>query len=244
MKVLGQKSRSLVLTLAVLVACQAQGAELAPKAGGGKLTSCANIMPLGDSITLGVNGGYRNQLYTALQKKNCGVSFVGSLSDKNTRVADKNHEGHPGLTIGDMATEVKGWLGKYSPDIILLMIGTNDVAWWTTQNGAQIGARHDALIDRIQAARPDAWILVASIPPESSSIIQPNKVDRATLTQQLNSAIRSNVLARQAAGQKVRFVDVYSALALADLYDGIHPTEAAHAKIAQKWLEALEPLLP
>lgn len=244
MKTSGFKRTGMALLMTVLAICHAQGAESVPPAGPGKLASCASIMPLGDSITLGPNGGYRNNLYTALQKKNCGVSYVGSQQDRYTRVADKNHEGHPGKTVGDIADEVKDWLGKYQPNIVLLMAGTNDVAWWTTQNGTQIGARHDALIDKIQAARPNAWILVASIPPMSSAIIQPNKVDRATLTQQLNAAIRANVQARQSAGQKVRFVDVNSVLTTADLYDGIHPTEAAHAKIAQKWLDALLPLLP
>jgi lysophospholipase L1-like esterase len=222
----------------------ATAAKPTPAAGAGKLISCANIMPLGDSITLGVNGGYRNNLFTALQKKNCGVSYVGSQFDQYTRVANKDHEGHPGYTIGDMAREVKSWLSTSQPDIILLMIGTNDVAWWTTEKGVQIGTRHDALIGQIQAVRPNAWILVASIPPQSSSIILPNKVDRVTLAQDLNAAIRANVQARQSAGQKIRFVDVNSVLTTNDLYDGIHPTEAAHARIAQKWLDALLPLLP
>ncbi len=244
MKASGFRRTGMALLMAVLAASHAQGAESTPPTASGKLVSCANIMPLGDSITLGANGGYRNNLYTALQKKNCGVSYVGSLSDPNARVADKNHEGHAGQNIGDLAGGVKGWLSKYQPDIVLLMIGTNDVAWWTTQNGTQIGARHDALISQIQATRPNAWIFVASIPPMSSSIVPPNKVDRVILTQQLNAAIRANVQARQSAGQKVRFVDVNSVLTTADLYDGIHPTEAAHAKIAQKWLDALMPLLP
>jgi phospholipase/lecithinase/hemolysin len=62
-------------------------------------------------------------------------------------------------------------------------------------------------------------------------------VDRAMLTQEFNAVIRSNVDARTAAGQQVRFVDVNSVLTTADLYDGIHPTEAAHAKVAQIFLD-------
>ena len=238
------KHAGLALLMAVLAAGHAWGAEPKPAAGTGKLTSCANIMPLGDSITLGVSGGYRNELFKALQRKNCGVSYVGSQSDPYTRVPDKRHEGHPGYTMGDISRDMKGWLDGQRPDIILLMIGTNDVAWWTFENGKQTGARHDALIGQIQAARPQAWIFVASIPPMSSVLIEPNKADRAILTQQFNAAIRANVQARQSAGQKIRFVDVNAALVTADLYDGVHPTEAAHAKIAQKWLDALLPLLP
>jgi lysophospholipase L1-like esterase len=218
----------------------------APVNGTGvQLQSCAGIMPLGDSITLGVNGGYRNNLYTGLQQNNCGVDFVGTQFDVNTRVADKDHEGHPGFAIGDIANSVNAWLASTQPNVILLMIGTNDTAWWTNEDAAEIGARHNALIGQLQAARPNAWIFVASIPPQSSVLIHgkpdgnatTTSVDRAVLTQQLDAVIRSNVGVRVAAGQRVRFVDVNSVLTTADLYDGIHPTEAAHAKVAQVFLD-------
>jgi lysophospholipase L1-like esterase len=210
-----------------------------------QLQSCAGIMPLGDSITLGVNGGYRNNLYTGLQQNNCGVDFVGTQFDVNTRVADKDHEGHPGFAIGDIANSVNAWLASTQPNVILLMIGTNDTAWWTNEDATEIGARHNALIDQLRAARPNAWIFVASIPPQSSVLIHgkpdgnatTTSVDRAVLTQQLDAVIRSNVGVRVAAGQRVRFVDVNSVLTTADLYDGIHPTEAAHAKVAQVFLD-------
>jgi len=207
------------------------------------LQNCTGIMPLGDSITLGVNGGYRNNLYTGLRQDNCGVSYVGTQSDVNTRVAEKRHEGHPRLTIGDIAGSINAWLASTQPSIILLMAGTNDTAWWTAENAGQIGARHNALIEQLRSARPTAWIFVASIPPQSSALIQPNNIDRAALTQQFNAVIRKNVDARVAAGQRVRFVDVNSVLTTADLYDGIHPTEAAHAKVAQKFLEAIRAAL-
>jgi len=200
-------------------------------------------MPLGDSITLGVNGGYRNNLYTGLQQNNCGVNYVGTQSDQWTRVASKAHEGHPGFTIGNIASGVNAWIASTQPSIILLMIGSNDTAWWTGENADRIGARHDALVEQLRRARPNAWIFVASIPPQSSVMIQPNNIDRAVLTRQLNAVIRRNVEARAAAGQRVRFVDVNSALTTADLSDGIHPTEAAHAKVAQKFLEGIRAAL-
>ncbi len=214
-----------------------------PVISGNSLQSCANIMPLGDSITLGVNGGYRNNLYTGLQQNNCGVSYVGTQSDQWTRVADKDHEGHPGFNIGNIASNINAWTAATQPNIVLLMIGTNDTAWWTAENADQIGARHNALIDQIRAARPNAWVFVASIPPQTSNNVPPNNVDRALLTQQFNAVIRKNVDARVAAGQRVRFVDVNSVLTTADLYDGIHPTEAAHAKVAQKFLDVIRATL-
>jgi lysophospholipase L1-like esterase len=253
----GFVSRALqaIAVLCVLAGCGAGGADggsptssgngsnPTTSPAGAQLQSCAGIMPLGDSITLGVNGGYRNDLYTGLQQNNCGVSYVGSLSDPNTRVADKDHDGHSGFNIGDIAGSVNAWMASTQPSVILLMIGTNDTAWWSAESADQIGARHNALIEQLRAARPNAWIFVASIAPQSSTLIQPNNIDRAVLTQQLNAAIKTNVDARTAAGQRVRFVDVNSALTAADLYDGIHPTEAAHAKVAQKFLDAVRAAL-
>ncbi len=214
-----------------------------PVTGGGQLSSCANIMALGDSITLGVNGGYRNDLYTGLLQNNCGVSYVGTQLDQYTRVADKDHEGHPGFNIDNIASSVNGWTATTQPNIILLMTGTNDTAWWSAKNADEIGVGHNALIDQLMLARPGVWIFVASIPPQTSSIILPNNVDRAVLAQQFNAVIRKNVTARTAAGQRVRFVDINSVLTTADLYDGIHPTEAAHGKVAQKFLTEIRAAL-
>jgi lysophospholipase L1-like esterase len=210
-----------------------------------QLQSCAGIMPLGDSITLGANGGYRNNLYTGLQQNSCGVSYAGTLFDPNTLVADKAHEGHTGFAIGDIAGSVNAWLASTQPNVILLMIGTNDTAAFSNEDAGEIGARHDALIDQLRTQRPNAWILVASIPPQTSVLIHgkpdgnatTKSVDRAVLTQQLDAVIRSNVAARVAAGQRVRFVDVNSVLTTADLSsDGVHPLEAAYAKVAQVFL--------
>ena len=67
-------------------------------------TGCLKIMPLGDSITLGVNGGYRNTLRTSLTANGCGVDFVGSQFDQYAVTSDKEHEGHPGFTISNIAS--------------------------------------------------------------------------------------------------------------------------------------------
>jgi endoglucanase len=202
------------------------------------------ILPLGDSITLGVNGGYRNGLWTRLLAAGKSIDYVGSQFDQYTKAPDKDHEGHPGFTIGNISASTDGWMASYAPDYVLLMIGTNDVAWWSAQTGSQIADQNALLIDQILADRPSAWVVVASIPPLSSSIIQPNNIDRAQLGQDYNAALQQRVQTRITAGKHVRWADVYSVLTVADLYDGVHPTEAAADKVAQVWYNALAPILP
>ena len=101
-----------------------------------------NVMPLGDSITVGVGdprgGGYRDPLYTQLTNAGHTFQFVGTLSSSPTELltsaGQQNHEGHGGYVIeaGTSGREgirdnITTYLGATDPDLILLMIGTNDV---------------------------------------------------------------------------------------------------------------------
>jgi lysophospholipase L1-like esterase len=157
-------------------------------------------------------------------------------------IADHDHEGHPGFTIGDISSSVHAWLATSHPDYVLLMIGTNDIAWWTVETPAQIASRHARLVDQILTDRPNAWVVVATIPPIASAIVPPNNVDRAQLGRDLNTEIKIRMAERQAAGKQVRLADVYSVLTVADLYDGVHPTQGAHAKVAAAFYAALHPV--
>ncbi len=206
-------------------------------------TQVIRIMPLGDSIT-GEPRAYRKPLWPLLTSTGMAFGFVGSQNDPYAEIPDPDSEGHPGYTIGNVAGAINGWLDTYTPDYVLLMIGTNDLAWWCAESAASVANAHAALIDQITTRAPGAWVLVASIAPMSSQIIQPNNIDRAQLGRDFNAELASRVQTRQAAGQNVVFVDIYSALALTDLRDGVHPTVAGYAKVAQTWFNALQPLLP
>ena len=93
-------------------------------------------MPLGDSITRGKGdgnlsvGGYRAFLEDQLAAGGYSFDFVGSLVEGPPSLADKDHEGHGGLRIDQIGAQVQAWLGAADPDVVLLMIGTNDI----TQN--------------------------------------------------------------------------------------------------------------
>jgi lysophospholipase L1-like esterase len=230
--------RLLIRAFAVLVV-----AAVARDSRAGTTPDCSRIMPLGDSVTIGVNGGYRNRLHTRLNALACSVGYVGSQYDQYTVAPDKDHEGHGGFTIGDIARDANPWLASYAPDYVLLMIGTNDIAWWSVQTAEDLATAHAALVDQIRAARPNAWIVVGSIPPITPANLPPQNRDRAEFGREFNAAVKSRIDARVAAGQKVRYADVNARLTVADLYDGVHPTQAAHAKVADAWYGALAGIL-
>lgn len=202
----------------------------------------AKVMPLGDSITEAF--GYRLKLWNKLSEHDISIDYVGSQSDPHPDLPDTDHEGHGGWNIKNISQEVNGWLSTYNPDIILLMIGTNDLAWWTTKNGEEVAEAHADLVDQILANSSNGTeLVVASIPPQSSKIIEPNNVDRAQLVKDFNTAMQKKMQQRIDNGKPIHFVDMYAKLSVDQLKDGIHPTDAGYEIIAQAWFETLQNML-
>lgn len=209
------------------------------------------IMPLGDSITDGVigandrsNGGYRTQLWNQFVADGLKAEFVGSQSTGPASLGSKNHEGHPGWTIGQIATSVNGWLNTYQPDIVLLMIGTND----TRKNSLKTMIyEFSDLIDQITVQSPDTRLLVASIPPIHPTAKSVISILRAKY---FNTAIPGIINSKVAQGKKVDFVDMRS-LTVDDLTsslspnldNGCHPSAQGYRKIAKFWYDAVSEIL-
>jgi predicted alpha-1,6-mannanase (GH76 family)/lysophospholipase L1-like esterase len=195
------------------------------------------IMPLGDSITYGsdgtnTQGGFRPALLTGLQNDGAKIDFVGSQSDGPASLSDKNHEGHPGWRIAGIGGSINGWLDTHKPQVIALMIGTNDIVF--NDDLANAPKRLGVLIDQITTKLPNSRLLVASITPLGNTGLN-DKVKA------YNAAIPGIVQQKAAAGKRVTFVDMNSALLASDLYDGTHPNPAGYAKMAARWRTALQP---
>ncbi|MEB3357320.1 MAG: Calx-beta domain-containing protein [Synechococcales bacterium] len=210
------------------------------------------IMPLGDSNTRGKDddkAGYRDDLASLLAAGGYSVDFVGSRTDGPSSFADRQHEGHGGWRIDHLINgrddrpeltaqgSVDDWLTAYQPDMILLMIGTNDV-----KQDYQLATAPDRLAqlidDHIYTLLPDVTLLVASILP-----LDPNTSGNANNPAQVaafNATIPGIVDARAAQGKDIYFVDIFNSMPVSDLLpDGTHPTGTGFAKIANAWYDAI-----
>jgi lysophospholipase L1-like esterase len=190
------------------------------------------LMPLGDSITDGWQepGAYRIELSRLLLEAGRPVDFVGSLVNGPESLPDKDHEGHNGWRIQDLAAAMNPWLDANQPDVVLLMIGTNDVL--SNRDLPNAPTRLSALIDQVLSRVPSATVFVAAIPRLQ------NPVDDQEV-QDYNAAVPGVVQAKRNAGLNVHFVDQYPAVAANQLPDGVHPDAAAHRNIAANWFTAL-----
>jgi lysophospholipase L1-like esterase len=218
------------LAPAMAVAVVAAGAALRTNVASAESNGGVKVMPLGDSITDGIQtpGGYRIGLWQRFTGAGYKVDFVGSLSNGPSNLGDHDHEGHSGWRIDQIDANIVGWLNTYQPHTVLLHIGTNDII----QNNDVSNApnRLSALIDHITAKVPSAEVFVAQLIPLASS-------DSAVRT--FNAAIPGIVQSKVAAGKHVHMVDMHSALTTADLVDGVHPTATGYDKMATVWYNAL-----
>ena len=197
------------------------------------------IMPLGDSITDGYNipGGYRIKLETLLKAANVSYDFVGSGSNGPSGLTDKNHEGHSGYTNSDLGGVVLngGVISTYNPDVVLLMIGTNDV----NRNQSLSGAITDLgyLLDWIKNSSYTTTVLVANITPIFSNSFGSGTTANVN---SYNSSVQSLVNSRIANGDKLVFVNMNTVLGQADLADGLHPNQGGYDKMADKWFSSMQ----
>ncbi|WP_162795784.1 GDSL-type esterase/lipase family protein [Nonomuraea lactucae] len=178
------------------------------------------IMPLGDSITVGVGSshkaGYRLPLWNKLSGNT--VDLVGS--SRSGQVPDPDHEGESGAVIDRIADNAKRSLPS-RPNVVTLHAGTNDMD--RPFNPDTAPDRMAKLIDQITEAAPDATVVVASLVPARNSATQA-RIDR------FNGELLKIVNRRQLAGKHVMLVG--TEVTTADVPDGLHPNDTGYAKLA------------
>lgn len=212
-------------------------------------TGVCKILPFGDSITFGLlapdyttskEGGYRIELFTRAVDAKQNITFTGSQTSGPTTVDGKpfpqNNEGHSGWTIdpisgspGGISTLVPSPAFDTVPNIVLLMIGTNDCTKISAQTMfTDLGK----LIDNIFTAAPNILLAVAKLPPLASG--------QSTIDS-YNKMI--DTLPQVKAGKHLIVVD-QSTLTSSDLGDGVHPNEGGYKKMGDNWYEAIKSYLP
>ena len=190
------------------------------------------IMPLGDSITLGIGtatfDSYRRDLHDRLTAAGVAVDFVGSLHDGTG--PDRDHEGHPGWTIVKVRRSIDTWIRTYRPDVVLLHLGTNDMR--ADDRAAGADERLAALIDRITRLDRRTQVMVATLVGADRPAFQ-HRIDT------LNRALPAVVAA---AGPRVHLVD-QSSVDGRSLRDNLHPNDYGAAQMSWNFYRALEPVL-
>ncbi|MBA3937825.1 MAG: cellulose-binding protein [Planctomycetes bacterium] len=198
------------------------------------------IMPLGDSITQGntEHSSWRRPLWITLKAAGFNVDFVGSQREGNGGPSpqqdfDLDHEGHWGWKASDILSKLDAWAEAAKPDIVLVHLGTNDIA-----NGgrAPLDVVHDLerIVAVLRAHRPGVSVILAQVITTWGSLSDYNRLI-PPLALRLDQPTARVVAVDQASG--------FSLAAGTDTFDGCHPNANGEEKMALVWLSALRPLL-
>ena len=216
------------------------------------------IMPIGDSITfgLGEDGGYRKYLDQALKSQGIEFDMVGPEGSNSASFNyngqacqyDDNHAGYSGYTIKQQypipswgenglleKLQNKNAIGNGKPDIVLLIIGTNDMTANRNLNDCEKDLH--TLIDYILADMPENGVIfMGSIPEFTAYGGSPERVGG------YNSTVQK---VAESYGDNVRFADVHGALnGMADMSsDNLHPSGAGYEKMGKFWAEVVSDYL-
>ncbi len=202
------------------------------------------IMPVGDSITDGSSysspgnggpgGGYRRPLWLSLTNAGYNVDYVGLLTiNPATDVPmPTHHEGHSGWKIdqiySNMVNAVFG--NTEDPDVLLIMIGTNDFGGGYDVNNAT--NRINQLIGLVTTRWPYCKVIVASLTRRGAPY-------EANIQTNFNNSLPGIVSNYQAVGKQVYFTDMHSAVPLSDFPDSLHPNTNGYVKMATNWFPAI-----
>jgi lysophospholipase L1-like esterase len=213
------------------------------------------VLPLGDSITLGVNGAtsYRLPLWRLLWQAGVPVDYVGSRTDFCSAARavvpgfDCNHEGHGGWRVQDLLDDCTSsdpcgqspelrnqgnlieWSRLYQADIALVHIGTNDVLQRTDPFTYLINLW--ILVDALRFNNPSMRIFLAQIPPLNGRI--------SSVALQ-NFFVFVVAVLRTTPESPIALVDMFNGFNIGQLTsDGIHPNQLGDQWMAERWFLAL-----
>jgi lysophospholipase L1-like esterase len=212
--------------------------------------------------------GYRGRLYTLLTKAGYKVQFVGGspepfdgqlgvpkkvVGPDLRRLKQDFHRGYGGTVFSDLANGMPSthggladWLKADNPDIVLLMMGINNIArFGNTGDPIAVEKELQSLVQTIVDTKPAAHVIIAQIAPyqtgvNTDSVGQYNKFIKDTLAPHFVGL-----------GKHVTTVDQYSNFLTpagkvdATLYANIaHPSPAGYERMAKSWFQAIRAIAP
>ena len=218
------------------------------------------IMPAGDSITFGMGdtGGYRKYLDYFLKEKGYNnFDFVGpegknsaSFNYNGKSVTyDDNHAGYSGYTIKQNSgfgslydvLKQKNAVKQAQPDIVLLIIGTNDMNGNRGTSACEQDLRD--LVDYILGDMPsDGMLFLSTIPELGGGMFGGG--DKSAQIASYNAAVKKVAEEYNSNGKRVTFADIHGCLnGTADLGDGVHPNAAGYEKMGKYWAGVIDEYL-
>jgi lysophospholipase L1-like esterase len=178
-------------------------------------------------------------LWLELTRDGFIVDFVGSMTgtggeSTGSQEFDSDHEGHPGWRADEVADNIEDWARSVQPDVVLVHLGTNDLA--QGQPASDVIQDLTTIVDRLRVVNPHVRILLAQIIPM--------RADGPPDVLELNKAISALATSARTVASPVESVDHFTGFDQTGMtWDGIHPNQEGNRRMAEIWHGALLPHL-
>jgi hypothetical protein len=204
------------------------------------------LMIVGDSISQGSAGDFtwRYRLWKHLSPRVPGVDFVGPRTDLFDNVAnvqgsqayadpsfDRDHDAIWGRTLSAAADTIQNEATAYTPDVMLVLLGINDLVFLTSPADTETNLRR--FIANARAGQPGVKFVLGRVLPKrggaSGAQIADYNTRIATVAAQLSTS-----------GSPIAVADTDSGYdPVADSWDGTHPNAMGEQKIAAAFADRL-----
>lgn len=229
------------------------------------------VLPLGDSITAGIQpggragtGGYRVLLERLLAQSPRKAELVGSRDDMSPEMTDPWHDGFPGYVIRSTSPgapgELYGGLAKQivaetHPDVVLLMLGTNDFLRYEATHGSysvdEMVDSMDLLLSDIYSVAPKAHVIVGAIvdsPKVDACYVERFDTGHSSCDSGTHPSLAGLVAQYAARGYAISYASGLQHAVPRDLThfpDGIHPVDGpqGYDAIARVWFDSIQGVL-
>lgn len=212
-------------------------------------------MPMGASLVYGLESsdgnGFRLGVEKLLENNGSTVTMLGTQESGD--MPQNHHEAYLAITIDKYAEKVAN-SGAYEmkPNIILLNLGVND-CWYMadekhpedsdpsidarTTDGKYTALRFGNLLSKLKTAFPETLVLASQLTYNTNEW-------QDKCIKGFNAHLPSVVANATAAGQIIRYVEMYDAVPH-DMYqeDGTHPNDEGYQLMAKRWFDAAQTAL-
>lgn len=216
------------------------------------------VLYIGDSITDGAWGNSGGSAKSSEQRTHWDLNHIFGHGYMYLCAAEMMAE-HPGEyqffnrgisgnTLADLEVRWQKDVLDLKPDIISILIGTNDV-WRALDKNKEVDikewtARYDSLITKTKNVLPDVKIVLCT--PFVSKVGKIGSNANYPIRKEQVAACAAAVrhLAYKHGATLVSFDDLFNNLTSPSpdywIWDGIHPTAAGHKKMANMWLNTVK----
>lgn len=199
---------------------------------------------------------YRSFLWDSLRTNNFNIDFIGHRLGGYYQFPDANTNGVPGIRDDQMTSflstgydpisqaqvTVGNYLDTYTPNIVLLHIGTNGIDDTNGTSATDI----QNILNLIDSKNQNIWVVLALIIDKV-----PNSANVTTFNNNVLNMARSRINL----GDKILIVNMQTDAGIiytidkslpysGDMYDDLHPNDSGKKKMANLWFKALKLILP